>query len=110
MTVRTTILATVAALMLIGPAHAAELEITKGLLDRPIQTMIRQVMTVKYNGTEKLQRVNVECGFFHGNDLVAVGNQQVFSIEPETTVYVRVMETISADTAAIDRADCRVAQ
>jgi hypothetical protein len=103
-------LAAIAAVAMLASssAGAAEIDMTKGPLKRT-RYGVEQLVIVKNDRADTIS-LGIECGLFHGNDLVGMGSQHSSNIEPGQTAYVAASANLSdADAAAVDRTDCRIA-
>jgi hypothetical protein len=63
------------------------------------------VISIKNDSTRNYSSVWIECGFFHGSELVASGRDSVYKLAIGSTGFVTV--STSTDEIAVDRAECR---
>ena len=64
-----------------------------------------QVIMIKNGSTKNYSRVYVDCGFFHGSELIAAGGSSVDHLAAGSTGFTNVIAGIPAD-----RAECRIVE
>ena len=90
-----------------GHTHAGEnVTLTLGRLGPSISgAFIEQQITVTNNTNQIVQTVEIECGFFHGAQLVDTTRMTARNIPPSTQAYVSV---IADRKNQPDSAKCRI--
>ena len=83
-------------------ARAGNLDIVKGKLINDEWT--KQLLTVKNNTTVNFLFVEVECGFFRGDTLVAVGSAAVGNLEAGHAAYTEIVALVPD----ANHTDCRI--
>lgn len=107
------ILAAVAAVALMAPAHADDtmiyrkagitLELKKGSFASD-DSRAQQLLTVINRSAVVVKYISIECGFFHDDLLIGSDREHVMDLQPEQSGYVK------SDTYVINanRTDCRI--
>ena len=86
-------------------AQAAEVDIVYGQFRPKTSTSwTTQVIAAKNNGAP-IRVLEIECGFFDGNALLAADRRSAMNVAAGQTVYVEVFSTSAANA---NRAECRV--
>ena len=92
-----------ASLCVVGSARSAELELKNGSLTRS-GSYASQFVAVTNNATVLIPAIEVECGFFRGDEFLVMGSGYAMKILPKQTVFVEVL----ADNAALaTKTECR---
>ena len=68
-------------------------------------SFIRLQVSIKNDGPNTLDHLEVECGFFHGGTLIASGFAIVKKLEPGTTGFSHVD---APSHAGADKSQCRI--
>jgi hypothetical protein len=68
----------------------------------------QQALSVKNSTEAAIEWVALECGFFHGDQLVATGVDSVVNLQAGQTGYATVSAKVTSRADIPERADCRV--
>ena len=66
---------------------------------------LEQTFSVKNDTTNRIRTVQVECGFFYHNQLIAVDTAYIENIGPNITGFGRIL---AASDIRAERAECRI--
>jgi hypothetical protein len=95
-----------ASLAFVTAAHAEPVEVITGKLSHNDTLGWTNISVgVKNNTTNTVKKVRVECGFFHGLDLIGAGSTIIEWVQPGQKAYGTVM---TSDGAASNKAECRI--
>jgi hypothetical protein len=72
------------------------------------ERVVQQLLTVKNNRGEKIGHLGIECGFLHGDELVATGGQGKENVAAGETVYFEIDAIVDEKGVKVDRTDCRI--
>jgi hypothetical protein len=69
--------------------------------------VVHVAVGVKNNGTKTFRLVHVECGIYHGSDLVGAGSAYVAWLYPGQKGY-GIVQTFDEGAVKGDKADCHI--
>jgi hypothetical protein len=98
------ILGSVAAIIFSGGlAAAADFDLVRGKVTHEYgHTKI--ALAIKNNTGKTVSLVNVNCGFYVGNELIDTGGAQFLNVTPNQVAY----DTAIGDDENVTRIDCRI--
>jgi hypothetical protein len=65
-------------------------------------------VAVVNHSDKSFKYVRIECGFFHGDQLIGAEKSFVENLKPKQTAYVAVLHYNGERKVRTDRGDCRV--